>query len=142
MAEVHRSGATGSHAIGTAATDEPPTDHYAEDDVRHLNRLDARVVADLHLSPEFGELRRRFRLFVFPMTAVFLGWFLLLILAANYARDFMATKLLGHINVAYVFALLQFVSTFLIAWLYQRYANSRLDPLADRLKHEIESRSR
>ncbi len=35
----------------------------------------------------------------------------------------MGTKLVGNINVALVFGLLQFVSTFLIAWLYSRYAD-------------------
>ena len=32
--------------------------------------------------------------------------------------------------MALVFGLLQFVSTFLIAWLYARHANKELDPLA------------
>jgi uncharacterized membrane protein (DUF485 family) len=33
---------------------------------------------------------------------------------------------------------LQFVSTFLIAWLYSRYANSRLDPLSAEIRHRVE----
>ena len=33
----------------------------------------------------------------------------------------MGTKVVGNINVALVFGLLQFVSTFVIAWLYSRY---------------------
>ena len=43
----------------------------------------------------------------------------------------MSTRLVGNINVALIFGLLQFVSTFLIAWLYSRYADRELDPLAD-----------
>ena len=43
---------------------------------------------------------------------------------SNWATDFMGTKVVGNINVALVFGLLQFVSTFLIAFLYARYANS------------------
>ena len=50
----------------------------------------------------------------------------------------MGTKVVGNINVALVFGLLQFVSTFLIAWLYARYADRKLDPLADRIRAEIE----
>ena len=42
-------------------------------------------------------------------------------------------------SMALVFGLLQFVSTFLIAWLYVRYADRRLDPLAAQLKARIES---
>jgi uncharacterized membrane protein (DUF485 family) len=33
-----------------------------------------------------------------------------------------------------VFGLLQFVSTFLIAWLYGRYMNKQVDPLARELQ--------
>ncbi len=54
-----------------------------------------------------------------------------------YARDFMGTKLIGNINVALIFGLLQFVSTFLIAWVYARYAGRRIDPLADRIRAEM-----
>ena len=47
-------------------------------------------------SPEFAELRRAFRRFAFPMTVVFLGWYLLYVLASGYARDFMGHELLGQ----------------------------------------------
>ncbi|TDQ53053.1 DUF485 domain-containing protein [Actinorugispora endophytica] len=88
--------------------------------------------------PEFQELRRRLRVFVFPMTAFFLAWYLLYVLVADYAHDFMATPLVGNINVGIVFGLLQFVSTFVITGLYVRYAGSRLDPLADKIRGDIE----
>jgi uncharacterized membrane protein (DUF485 family) len=39
-------------------------------------------------------------------------------------------KLLGNINVALVFGILQFATTFLIAWLYARYMNRNVDPMA------------
>jgi uncharacterized membrane protein (DUF485 family) len=72
------------------------------------------------------------------MTAVFLGWYLLYVLLSAYARDFMATKVVGNINVALILGLAQFASTFLIAWLYSRYADKRLDPLADRMRATLE----
>jgi uncharacterized membrane protein (DUF485 family) len=93
-------------------------------------------------SPEFQELRRRFRGFAFPMTAAFLGWYLLYVVLSGWARDFMGTRLFGHINIALVFGLLQFVSTFLIAWLYARRAQTKLDPLADDLRTKVEGGSR
>jgi uncharacterized membrane protein (DUF485 family) len=49
----------------------------------------------------------------------------------------MSTKVVGNINVALVFGLLQFVSTFLIAGLYARYANNKLDPLAAQLRARV-----
>ena len=91
-----------------------------------------------HESTEFRELRSRLRRFVFPMTAVFLLWYLLYVLLADYAHGFMSTKLVGNINVGLVFGLLQFVSTFLITFLYVRFADRRLDPLAAELRTEIE----
>jgi uncharacterized membrane protein (DUF485 family) len=88
-------------------------------------------------STEFQELRRRFRRFAFPMTAAFLTWYLLYVVMSGWARGFMGTELFGAINVALVFGLLQFVSTFLIAWLYARHADRSLDPLADKIRGQV-----
>jgi uncharacterized membrane protein (DUF485 family) len=90
-------------------------------------------------SPEFVALRKALRGFVFPMTVAFFLWYLLYVVLSAYARDFMSIKLIGHINVALVFGLLQFVTTFLIAWLYARYAGRRLDPLAEQIKATVEN---
>ena len=78
------------------------------------------------------------RRFIFPMTAAFLLWYALYVLMSAYARDFMSIKIVGNINVALVFGLLQFLSTFLIAWYYSRYASRELDPLADKIAAEME----
>lgn len=91
------------------------------------------VYDELHASPEFAELRRRYRGFVFPATLAFLTWYLLYVVLSNWAGDFMGTKVVGNINVALVFGLLQFATTFGLAWLYSRYSTSKLDPLAREL---------
>ncbi|MCX4387734.1 DUF485 domain-containing protein [Micromonospora peucetia] len=89
-------------------------------------------------SDEFAGLRRTLRGFIFPMTIAFFLWYALYVILSAYARDFMGTKLFGsNINVALVFGLLQFVSTFLIAWLYSRFADRKIDPIADRIRAEI-----
>jgi len=93
-------------------------------------------------TPEFQQLRRALRRFAFPATAAFLAWYLLYVLMAGYARGFMDTKLLGNINVAYVFGLLQFISTFVIAYLYSKYADKHLDPTADSIRERLEGGSR
>ncbi len=93
--------------------------------------------AEVHASEDFQRLRRRLRRFVFPMTALFLVWYLLYVLLADYAHGFMSIKLLGNINVGLVLGLLQFVSTFLITTLYVRYANRKLDPLAQKLRESV-----
>ncbi|WP_043840963.1 DUF485 domain-containing protein [Amycolatopsis taiwanensis] len=92
-------------------------------------------------SADFADLRRRLRVFVFPMTVLFLVWYLLYVLLADYAHGFMSTKLFGNINVGLIFGLLQFVSTFLITWLYVRYASRKLDPVSDKIRGEIEGES-
>lgn len=87
---------------------------------------------------DFIELRRRYVHFAFPATAVFMSWYILYVVCNNWARDFMNTTVYGHINVALVFGLLQFVSTFLIAWLYSRRAEKSLDPLSTKIREEFE----
>ncbi|MBM9459813.1 DUF485 domain-containing protein [Nocardioides sp. zg-536] len=91
------------------------------------------VYDELHASPEFAELRRRQRTFIIPATVAFLVWYLLYVVMSNWAGDFMGTKVVGNLNVALIFGLLQFVTTFALAWVYSRYSTSRLDPLARQL---------
>lgn len=96
--------------------------------------------AEMQASPQFQELRHKLRGFIFPATAAFLAWYLLYVILSGWARGFMGTKLFGAINVAYVFGLLQFVTTFLIAYLYYRYATSKIDPIADDIYETMEGR--
>jgi uncharacterized membrane protein (DUF485 family) len=96
------------------------------------------VYEEVQDSAEFAELRSRLRRFVFPMSAAFLLWYLAYVLLASYARDFMAIKVLGNINMGLVIGLLQFVTTFVITTVYVRYANKNLDPAAERLRKRIE----
>jgi uncharacterized membrane protein (DUF485 family) len=89
-------------------------------------------------SPEFAELRRRFRRFAFPMTVAFLAWYLLYLLLSTYAHEFMATKVFGAVSIGLLFGLAQFVSTFVITHLYVSHANRRTDPIADEMRERLE----
>jgi uncharacterized membrane protein (DUF485 family) len=89
-------------------------------------------------SAEFGELRRAHRSFAFPLTLGFISWYLLYVLLSIYADDFMGTKLFGNFNVAFVLGLAQFLTTFLIAWWYERHSSSKLDPKAEAIKSRME----
>lgn len=93
----------------------------------------------LHESADFIELRRRYRSFVIPVTIAFLAWFLLYVVMSNWASGFMGHRLFGNINVALVFGLLQFISTFVIAYAYSQYSTKRLDPLAERVNAEYDA---
>ena len=88
-------------------------------------------------SPEFAALRRTFRRFVFPMSALFLGWYLLYVLLSIYATDFMSTKVVGNIHLGLVIGLLQFVSTFAITTVYARWADRKFDPAAAELARRV-----
>lgn len=88
----------------------------------------------LAATPEFEQLRSRYRGFVIPATAAFLAWYLLYVVMSNWASGFMNTQVVGHINIALIFGLLQFVTTFGLAYIYSRYSNANLDPLARELE--------
>ena len=88
---------------------------------------------------DFIELRRRYRSFAFPATIAFMVWYITYVVCNNWARGFMDTKVVGNINIAVVFGLLQFLSTFVIAFLYSRHATKSLDPLATELREKFES---
>jgi uncharacterized membrane protein (DUF485 family) len=96
----------------------------------------AAVYDRLHASDEFRELKKRYTGFVIPATIAFLAWYLLYVVMSNWAHDFMSTEVVGHINIALVFGVLQFVTTFLIAWLYSRHMAAKVDPLARQLEAE------
>ncbi|MEZ7007130.1 DUF485 domain-containing protein [Streptomyces sp. SCSIO 75703] len=114
------------------ATDAPPPS-------KEEHRLpSAEEFSEVQNSAEFGELRRSFRSFAFPLTIAFVLWYLLYVLLSNYAGGFMGTRLFGNINVALVLGLAQFVTTFLIAWWYSRHAAAQLDPKAEAIKSRME----
>ena len=96
------------------------------------------IYEQLHSSDDFQELRRRFRAFVIPWTLAFLSWYMLYVFCSMWAPDFMSEQIVGNVNVALVFGILQFVSTFAIAWLYSRHANREFDPLAARLEAQYD----
>lgn len=93
-------------------------------------------------SPEFQELRRRYRGWVLPVTAASLAWYFAYVALAAYAPGFMSNKLVGNINIGLVLGLLQFVSTFVVTGLYVRYADTVLDPVSQRLRDQFEGSAR
>ena len=78
---------------------------------------------------EFAELRRRFRSFVFPMTALFLAWYFLYVLLSTYAPDFMSTEgARQHQRRAASSACCSSSRRSSITILYVRWADRELDP--------------
>jgi uncharacterized membrane protein (DUF485 family) len=95
--------------------------------------------AAVQQSPEFQTLRRTHRNFVFPVLGACLLWYVVYVLLAGYAHDFMSTPVFGSINVAILLGLAQVVTTFAVTMWYVHFANKRLDPLAEQIRDEIET---
>ncbi|MET0451996.1 MAG: DUF485 domain-containing protein [Mycobacterium sp.] len=95
---------------------------------------------DMQARPEFVELKRRLRRFVFPMTAFFLIWYATYVVLGAFAHDFMATPVFGNVNVGLLIGLGQFFTTFAITGIYVRFANRELDPRAAAIREELEGR--
>ena len=88
---------------------------------------------------KFQRLLREKRRFVIPATFFFIVYYFALPVLVGYFPGFMSRRVLGPLNIAYVFALSQFGMAWTIAWLYVRAAG-RFDKLALELKKDGESR--
>ena len=87
--------------------------------------------------PEMVELERRHTRFVWPATIFFLVYYMALNILAGTSPDLMGRKLFGEFTFGYLFALSQFVMAFVVAWVYSRWAASRMDPLAADLREKL-----
>ena len=87
--------------------------------------------------PEMIELERRHQRFVWPVTVFFLVFYLSLPILAGVAPDLMGTKVFGQFTFGYLFALSQFLMAFVVAWVYSRWAATRMDPLARDLREKL-----
>lgn len=95
---------------------------------------------DVQKSPEFQDLRRRYRGFVLPVTALSVLWYFLYVGLAAYATDFMGTELFGNINIGLVLGLLQFVTTFAVTSVYVSYAGRVLDPRSEAIRDTMDEK--
>ena len=72
--------------------------------------------------------------FVFPMSGLFLVWYLTYVVLAAYAHDFMSRRAFGNITVGLLLGLSQFVTTVVIMLCYLRFARRQLDPQTAELR--------
>ncbi|GHC77726.1 clumping factor B [Nocardiopsis terrae] len=121
------------------ASDRPTKDPTPPDGNGGDEPISNEAFVAMHSDPRFTELKRRLYRFIFPMSIAFMAWYLLYVLMSAFGRDIMGTNLFGSVNVALVFGLLQFVSTFGIAVLYTRYANRNFDRSAAELRDELQN---
>src|SRR6266542_6199749 len=81
---------------------------------------------------EFKKLLARKRKFIISATVFFVAYYFALPILVGYAPGLMARKVIGVVNIAYLFALSQFFMAWIIAALYVRVAGKW-----DDLAHQI-----
>ena len=83
-------------------------------------------------SQQFKDLMATKKIFIVPAFVFFVVYYFALPVLVGYAPNFMATKVIGNVNIAYLFALSQFAVAWIIAGLYVKAAND-----FDRLSKDI-----
>ena len=95
---------------------KPPHEQTATEDID---------IADWHrlaASSDFKALLRAKVLFIAPATAFFIVYYFALPVLVGFAPRLMERKVIGPVNVAYLFALSQFLMAWIIAAIYMRKA--------------------
>lgn len=83
-------------------------------------------------STEFKDLMATKKTFIVPAFIFFVIYYFALPVLVGYAPHFMDTRVIGRVNLAYLFALSQFLVAWLIAGLYVKAADN-----FDRLSKDI-----
>jgi uncharacterized membrane protein (DUF485 family) len=102
---------------------KPPHERTADEEA---GAIDWETLA---ASDRFRSLLRAKRRFVVPAMIFFIAYYFALPVLIGYARPFMEKRVLGPVNLAYLFALSQFFMAWTIAALYVRAA-ARFDKMA------------
>jgi len=99
-----------------------------------------KVWEETQASPEFQALKKKFRNYAFPVAALSLAWYFLYVLLTAFARDALKFEVLENINLAFVLGLLQFVTTFVVAWAYDNHSTKHLDDASDKIARQVEGK--
>jgi uncharacterized membrane protein (DUF485 family) len=108
-----------------AATDIAPLGHLASKPAHELTASEDSDPVDWHRvtqMPEFKSMLRSKLRFIVPATLFFVVYYFALPVLVGYAPGLMSRKVLGVVNIAYLFALSQFFMAWIIAALYLRAA--------------------
>jgi uncharacterized membrane protein (DUF485 family) len=81
---------------------------------------------------QFKDLMATKKIFIVPAFIFFVVYYFTFLVLVGYAPNFMATKVIGNVNIAYLVALSQFFMAWIIAGLYVKAAND-----FDRLSKDI-----
>ena len=96
--------------------------------------------AAIERTPEFRALVRAKRAFIIPATLFFVVYYFALPALVGYWPDLMSTTVAGRINLAYLFALSQFVMAWVIMAVYVRRAR-RYDRMVETVLQRVKARA-
>ena len=111
--------------LTAAATDVAPLGRSSVKPIHELTADEDPDIADWHAiaaSAEFRRLLELKRRFIVPAVIFFVIYYFALPVLVGYAPAFMSRRVLGVVNLAYLFALSQFFVAWAIAALYVRAA--------------------
>jgi uncharacterized membrane protein (DUF485 family) len=111
------------------AEPKPPHERTAEEEA---GMVDWEGIA---ASPAFKELLRRKAALVVPATIFFVLYYFALPVLVGWFPEWMNRRVLGPLNLAYLFALSQFFMAWTLAAIYLRVAG-RLDVVSNRIASE------
>ena len=123
-----------------AATDVAPLGRSETKPAHELTAADADPV-DWSLvtqMPEFRAMVRAKLRFIIPATLFFVIYYFALPVLVGYAPALMSKRVIGVVNIAYLFALSQFFMAWIIAGLYLRAA-ARFDKMEHTVVEKAES---
>jgi uncharacterized membrane protein (DUF485 family) len=138
MAENDRRSPDDPTPIVASPTDIAPLTHEAPKPAHERTADEEADVIDwekLAGSERFRNLLKAKRRFVIPAMIFFIVYYFALPVLIGYARPFMERRVLGPVNLAYLFALSQFFMAWIIAALYVRAA-ARFDRMANDVTRE------
>jgi uncharacterized membrane protein (DUF485 family) len=85
--------------------------------------------------PAFAALKKAKMKFIIPMTIFFLIYYMTLPVLVGFCPEFMKTPVWGKVNIAYLYALSQFIMTWVVCAMYVRVARRW-----DRMNEELLAR--
>ncbi|HEX8846057.1 MAG TPA: DUF485 domain-containing protein [Pyrinomonadaceae bacterium] len=122
-----------------AETDVTPLGRDAAKPAHELTADEEKDVVDwerVAASADFKALIKAKLKFIIPATIFFIIYFFALPVLVGYWPDLMNRRVIGSVNVAYLFALSQFFMAWIIALLYVRAA-SRHDRMARKIVDDL-----
>jgi uncharacterized membrane protein (DUF485 family) len=102
----------------------------------HINDLDSDIWERVAGMDEFHRLLAAKKKFVIPATIFFIVYYFALPISVGYFPEVMSKKVIGPVNLAYLFALSQFFMAWGMAWAYIRVAR-KFDAAASRIFNHL-----